>query len=186
VRNQPARTRWHLNQITGEIEPNEQERHALGARRKSKRRTRELRCANPSAPKSNRRRMKPILHWRKGKADGGLLSISPLSKKPANKGGPRSKRGNRPAITGMSALGGGLKWSTQRVMSDARDGVDGRWVEDMFEGSTRRPRRSCGTAGGTHSRLNRVARQLNERSREALGFETHRRTSFNACVASTD
>ncbi len=32
------------------------------------------------------------------------------------------------------------------------------------------PRRSCGTAGGAHS--SRVARQLNERSRETLGFET--------------
>src|SRR6266567_8867280 len=57
-------------------------------------------------------------------------------------------------------------------MSDAGDGVDGRWVEDMFEGSTRWPRRSCGTAGGAHSQFNRVARQLNERSRETLGFET--------------
>ncbi len=50
--------------------------------------------------------------------------------------------------------------------------MDGRWVEDMFEGSTRWPRRSCGTAGGAHSQFNRVARQLNERSRETLGFET--------------
>src|SRR6266568_3079405 len=69
-------------------------------------------------------------------------------------------------------LGGGLKRSTQHFMSDAGDGVDGRWVEDMFEGSTRWPRRSCGTAGGAHSQFNRVARQLNERSRETLGFET--------------
>ena len=72
----------------------------------------------------------------------------------------------------MSAYDGGLKRSTQHVMSDARDGVDGRWVEDMFEGSTRWPRRSCGTAGGARSQFNRVARQLNERSRETLGFET--------------
>ena len=72
----------------------------------------------------------------------------------------------------MSAYDGGLKWSTQHVMSDARDGVDGQWVEDMFEGSTRWPRRSCGTAGGARSQFNRVARQLNERSRETLGFET--------------
>ena len=71
-----------------------------------------------------------------------------------------------------SAYGGGLKRSTQHVMSDARDGVDGRWVEDMFEGSTRWPRRSCGTAGGARSQFNRGARQLNERSRETLGFET--------------
>ena len=45
-------------------------------------------------------------------------------------------------------------------------------VEDMFEVSMRWPGRSCGTAGGAHSQLNRVARQLNERSREALRFET--------------
>jgi hypothetical protein len=64
----------------------------------------------------------------------------------------------------MSAYDGGLKRSTQHVMSDARDGVDGRWVEDMFEG--------CRTAGSAHSQFNRVARQLNERSRETLGFET--------------
>ena len=57
-------------------------------------------------------------------------------------------------------------------MSDARDEVDGRWVEDMFEGSTRWPRSSCGTAGGAHSQFNRVARQRNERSRETLGLET--------------
>ena len=31
---------------------------------------------------------------------------------------------------------------------------------------------SCGTAGGARSQFNRVARQLNERSRETLGFET--------------
>jgi hypothetical protein len=55
---------------------------------------------------------------------------------------------------------------------DARDEVDRRWVEDMFEGSTGWPRKSCGTAGGAHSQLNRVDRQLNERSRETLGFET--------------
>src|SRR5215471_1310304 len=72
----------------------------------------------------------------------------------------------------MSALCGGFKRSTQHFISDARDGVDGRWVEDMFEGSTRWPRRSCGTAGGAHSQFNRVARQLNERSRETFGFET--------------
>jgi hypothetical protein len=72
----------------------------------------------------------------------------------------------------MSAIGGGLKRSTQHFISEARDGVDGRWVEDMFEGSTRWPRRSCGTAGGARSQFNRVARQLNERSRETLGFET--------------
>jgi hypothetical protein len=34
----------------------------------------------------------------------------------------------------MSAFGGGLKRSTQHFISDARDGVDGRWVEDMFRG----------------------------------------------------
>ena len=72
----------------------------------------------------------------------------------------------------MSAFGVGLKRSTQHFISDASDGVDGRWAEDMFEGSTRWPRRSCGTAGGAHSQFNRVARQRNERSRETLGFET--------------
>jgi hypothetical protein len=72
----------------------------------------------------------------------------------------------------MSAYDGGLKRSTQHVMSDARDGVDGRRVEDMFDGSTRWPRKNCGTAGGARSQFNRVARQLNERSRETLGFET--------------
>lgn len=30
----------------------------------------------------------------------------------------------------MSALGGGLKRSTQHFMSDARDGMEGRWVEE--------------------------------------------------------
>jgi hypothetical protein len=72
----------------------------------------------------------------------------------------------------MSLKCGGLKRSTQHVMSDARDGVDRRWVKDMFEGSTRWPSRSCGTTGGAHSPFSRVARQLNERSRETLGFET--------------
>src|SRR5437868_365757 len=43
------------------------------------------------------------------------------------------------------------------LISDARDGMDGRWVENMFEGSMRWPRRSCGTAGGAHSQFNRVA-----------------------------
>jgi hypothetical protein len=75
-------------------------------------------------------------------------------------------------MSAMSDKCGGLKRSTQHFIPDARDGVDGRWVEDMFEGSTRWPRRSCGTAGGAHSQFNRVARQLNERSRETLGFET--------------
>ena len=45
-------------------------------------------------------------------------------------------------------------------------------VEDMFEVSMRWPGRTCGTAGGTHSPLNRVAQQLKERSPETLGFET--------------
>jgi len=42
----------------------------------------------------------------------------------------------------------------------------------ICSGSTRWPRRSCVTAGGAHSQLNRVAWQLNERSHETLGFET--------------
>jgi len=33
------------------------------------RRTRKLHCAKPSVPKRSRRRMEPILHWRKSKAD---------------------------------------------------------------------------------------------------------------------
>ena len=44
-------------------------------------------------------------------------------------------------------------------------------VEDMFEVSMGWPGRSCGTAGGAHSQLNR-GQQLNERSPETLGFET--------------
>jgi hypothetical protein len=78
----------------------------------------------------------------------------------------------------MSAYDGGLKWSTQHFISDAKDGVDGRWVEDMFESSTRWPRRSCGTAGGAHSQFNRGARQLNERSRETLAVEARAERSL--------
>jgi hypothetical protein len=37
----------------------------LGARRKSERETRKLRCAKPSATKPSRRRIKPILNWTK-------------------------------------------------------------------------------------------------------------------------
>jgi hypothetical protein len=62
-------TRWHLSQITDEIEPSERGRHVLGARRKSERETRKLGCAKPSAPKPRRRRMKPILNWTKSKAE---------------------------------------------------------------------------------------------------------------------
>lgn len=64
-----ARTQWHLSQITDEIEPSERGRRALGARRNSERRTRKLRSAKPSTLKPSRRRMKPILHRRKSKAD---------------------------------------------------------------------------------------------------------------------
>src|SRR6516165_9744719 len=64
-----ARRRWHLSQITDEIEPSERGRHVLGARKKSERETRKLRCAKPSAPKSSRRRMKPLLDRTKSKAD---------------------------------------------------------------------------------------------------------------------
>src|SRR6516162_3202901 len=42
----------------------------------------------------------------------------------------------------MSAFDGGLKRSKQHFFSDARDGVDRRWVEDMFEVSMR-----CGRGG---------------------------------------
>jgi len=69
MRNQPARTPWHSNQITDEIEPSERGQHVLGTRRNNERRTGKLRCAKPSAPKSRRRRMKPLLHRRKSKAD---------------------------------------------------------------------------------------------------------------------
>ncbi len=55
--------------ITDEIEPSERERHVLGAKIKSERRTRELRCAKPSALKPSRRRRKPVPHWRKNKVD---------------------------------------------------------------------------------------------------------------------
>jgi hypothetical protein len=72
----------------------------------------------------------------------------------------------------MSAFGGGFNGASQHFMSDATDEVDVRWVEDMFEDSAQWPRRGCGTAGGAHSQFNRVARQLNERSRETLSFET--------------
>ena len=44
-------------------------RHVLGAMKKCERETRKLRCAKPSAPKSSRRRMKPILDWTKSKAE---------------------------------------------------------------------------------------------------------------------
>src|SRR5262249_15839594 len=64
-----ARRRWHLRQITDEIEPSERGRHVLAARRNSERETRKPRCAKPSAPKRSRRRMKPILHWKKSKAE---------------------------------------------------------------------------------------------------------------------
>jgi hypothetical protein len=62
-------TRWDLSQITDEIEPSERGRYVLGARRKSERETRKLRCAKPSAPKPRRRRMKPTLNWSKSKAE---------------------------------------------------------------------------------------------------------------------
>jgi hypothetical protein len=72
----------------------------------------------------------------------------------------------------MSALGGGLKRSTQHFISDVRDGVDGQWSKICS-------RFQCGGQGGVveplagaHSQLNRVAQQLNERSPETLGFET--------------
>ena len=65
----PARRRWHLRQITDEIEPSERGRHVLGARRNSERETRKPRCAKRSAPKRSRQRMKPILHWKKNKAE---------------------------------------------------------------------------------------------------------------------
>jgi hypothetical protein len=72
----------------------------------------------------------------------------------------------------MSALGGDLKRSTQHFISDARD----EWTGD---GSKICSRVQHGGQGGVvepvdaaHSQFNRVARQLNERWRETLGFET--------------
>jgi hypothetical protein len=57
----------------------ERGRHVLGARRKSEREMRKLRCAKPSAPKPSRRRMKPTLNWTKSKvesyAPGAAISI---------------------------------------------------------------------------------------------------------------
>ena len=49
----------------------------LGARKKRERETRKLRCAKPSAPKSSRRRMKPILHWTKSKAEAYTPRTAP-------------------------------------------------------------------------------------------------------------
>src|SRR5689334_13311551 len=82
-------TQWHLSQITDEIEPSERGQHVLGARRKSERKTRKPRCAKPSAPKRSRRRMKPILHWKKSKAEAQHRRVkrattcgNPMSAKP--------------------------------------------------------------------------------------------------------
>jgi hypothetical protein len=60
-----------------EIEPSERGRHVLGARKKSERETKKLRCAKPSAPKSSRRRMKPILDRTKSKAEAYAASAAP-------------------------------------------------------------------------------------------------------------
>ena len=49
----------------------------LGARKKSERETRKLRCAKPSAPKSSRRRMKPILDRTKSKAEAYAPGAAP-------------------------------------------------------------------------------------------------------------
>ena len=75
-------TRWHLSQITDEIESSERGRHVLGARRKSERKTRKLRCAKPSAPKPSRRRMKPILDWMKSKAEAYAPGAAPIQFSP--------------------------------------------------------------------------------------------------------
>src|SRR6516162_8746435 len=60
-----------------EIELTEQGRHVLGARKKSERETRKLRCAKPSAPKLSRRRMKPILYRTKSKAKAYAPGAAP-------------------------------------------------------------------------------------------------------------
>ena len=49
----------------------------LGARKKSESETRKLRCAKPSAPKSSRRRMKPILDRTKSKAEAYAPGAAP-------------------------------------------------------------------------------------------------------------
>jgi hypothetical protein len=49
----------------------------LGARKKSERETRKLRCAKPSAPKASRRRMKPILDRTKSKAEAYAPGAAP-------------------------------------------------------------------------------------------------------------
>src|SRR6516165_10393524 len=77
VGNQRERRRWHLRQIKDEIEPSERGRHVLGARKKSERETRKLRCAKPSAPKSSRGRMKPILDWTKSNAEAYAPGAAP-------------------------------------------------------------------------------------------------------------
>ena len=102
-----------------------------------------------------------------------VITVGVVSVRPACMGKPQRGHGSLGSCLNSTTLLMLLPFRvTQHFISDARDGVDGRWVEDMFEGSTRWPRRSCGTAGGAHSQSNRVARQLNERSRETLGFET--------------
>src|SRR5215831_19181616 len=88
MRHQTARTQWHLSQITGEIEPSERGRHVLGARKKSERETRKLRCAKPSAPKSSRRRMKPILDRTKSKAEAYAPGAAPKGTFPSPFGLP--------------------------------------------------------------------------------------------------
>ncbi len=63
----------------------------LGAMRKSERKTRELRCAKPSAPKPSRRRMKPILHWRKSKVEAWTFVHIPAVEKASKQGRPSFK-----------------------------------------------------------------------------------------------
>jgi hypothetical protein len=85
----------------------------------------------------------------------------------------------------MSALGGGLKRSTQHFISDARDGMDGRWVEDMFEGSTRAKEQLWNPlALRIRSSPEWLGNSMNGGVR--LWLRNPSQTRFNESVASTD
>ena len=80
-----------------------------------------------------------------------------------------------------AALGGGLNRSTQHfILKWKKDGVCMAIRRGYFRGF----RRERDLSVYLRAYLNKVARQLNERPRETLGFETPVER-FNACVAST-